>query len=91
VSTRKDLSAALDALAKGTLTADQFVDAPAVVKYGTECRRALEEKKRTANPVASIRMKDALTRLEARSKSTKSMADVAADYWKKRNAKKDSQ
>ncbi|BEP61274.1 hypothetical protein GmRootV213_18280 [Variovorax sp. V213] len=91
MSTPKDLSAALDALAKGTLTADQFVDAPAVVKYGTECRRALEEKKQTANPVAGIRMSDALARLDARGKNTKTMAVVAADYWNKRNAQKDSQ
>ncbi|RTD98574.1 hypothetical protein EJO68_04165 [Variovorax atrisoli] len=91
MSTPKTLSAALDALVNGTLTADQFVAHSAVVKYGTECQRALTEKKQSANPVASIRMAAALERLEARSKGAKSMAEAAADYWNKRNAQKESQ
>ncbi|NVM90833.1 hypothetical protein FHT32_004490 [Variovorax sp. SG517] len=91
MSTPKDLSTALDALANGTLTAEQFVDAPVVLKYSTECRRALEEKKQTANLVASIRMTNALTRLDARGKGARSVAEVAADYWSKRNAQKDGE
>lgn len=100
MSTPKELSVALDALTKGTLTAEQFVAQPAVMKHNAECRRvlndfvahpAVNEKDQPKNPVARIRMAAALDRLEARGKSKQSMSEVAADYWNKRNTQKDSQ